>query len=93
MALFDTAPQKYLPPFGDDCANCIVYAIPWGGDADTWRIVDGKPHTIAGQASKDGGTRLWQRSKRLIFHVSYYKSRGELSKEAATAQAKKAQGG
>ena len=33
-ALFDAAPQKYIPQFGGYCANGIVYAIPWGGDAD-----------------------------------------------------------
>jgi YHS domain-containing protein len=53
-ALFDAAPQKYLPQFGGFCANGIVYAIPWGGDADTWRIIDGKLYIFGGQASKDG---------------------------------------
>jgi YHS domain-containing protein len=53
-ALFDAAPQKYLPQFGGFCANGIAYAIPWGGDADTWRIIDGKLYIFGGQASKDG---------------------------------------
>jgi YHS domain-containing protein len=53
-ALFDAAPQKYLPQFGGYCANGIVYAIPWGGDADSWRIVDGKLYIFGGQGSKDG---------------------------------------
>ena len=52
-ALFDQAPQKYLPQFGGFCADGIVYAIPWGGDADTWRIVDGKLYIFGGQGSKD----------------------------------------
>ena len=52
-ALFDAAPQKYLPQYGGFCANGIVYAIPWGGDADTWRIVDGKLYIFGGQGSKD----------------------------------------
>ena len=52
-ALFDAAPQKYLPQYGGYCANGIVYAIPWGGDADTWRIVDGKLYIFGGQGSKD----------------------------------------
>ena len=53
-ALFEAAPQKYLPQYGGYCANGIVYAIPWGGDADTWRIVDGKLYIFGGQGSKDG---------------------------------------
>ncbi len=52
-AAFDQAPQKYLPQFGGYCANGIVYAIPWGGDADTWKIIDGKLYIFGGQGSKD----------------------------------------
>ena len=47
------APAKYLPQFGGYCANGIVYGIPWGGDADTWKIIDGKLYIFGGQASKD----------------------------------------
>ncbi len=52
-ALFDAAPQRYLPQFGGFCANGIAYAIPWGGDADTWRIIDGKLYIFGGQGSLD----------------------------------------
>jgi YHS domain-containing protein len=52
-ALFDQAPDKYLPRFGGYCANGIAYGIPWGGDADTWKIIDGKLYIFGGQASKD----------------------------------------
>jgi len=52
-ALFDAAPQKYLPQFGGYCANGIAYGIPWGGDADTWKIIDGRLYIFGGQASKD----------------------------------------
>jgi len=52
-ALFEQEPEKYLPQFGGYCANGIVYGIPWGGDADTWKIIDGKLYIFGGQASKD----------------------------------------
>ena len=52
-ALFDAAPQKYLPQYGGFCANGIVYGIPWGGDADTWRILDGKLYIFGGAGSRD----------------------------------------
>jgi YHS domain-containing protein len=52
-ALFDAEPKKYLPQFGGFCANGIVYGIPWGGDADTWRIIDGKLYIFGGRASKE----------------------------------------
>jgi hypothetical protein len=52
-ALFDAAPQKYLPQYGGYCANGIVYGIPWGGDADAWRIVDGKLYIFGGAGSRD----------------------------------------
>lgn len=52
-ALFEQAPEKYLPQYGGYCANGIAYGIPWGGDADTWKIIDGKLYIFGGQASKD----------------------------------------
>ena len=53
-ALFDKEPRKYLPEFGGYCANGIAYGIPWGGDADTWSMVNGKLYIFGGQGSKDG---------------------------------------
>ncbi len=53
-ALFDRQPTKYLPEFGGYCANGLVYGIPWGGDADTWKMINGKLYIFGGQASKDG---------------------------------------
>ncbi len=52
-ALFDEAPEKYIPQFGGYCTNGIVYGIPWGGDADTWRIIDGKLYIFGGAGSRD----------------------------------------
>jgi YHS domain-containing protein len=52
-ALFDAHPAKYLPQFGGYCANGIAYGIPWGGDADTWKLIDGKLYIFGGQGSKD----------------------------------------
>ena len=52
-ALFDADPRRYLPQFGGYCTNGIVYAIPWGGDADQWRVIDGKLYIFGGQASRD----------------------------------------
>ena len=53
-ALFDKEPAKYIPQYGGYCANGIVYGIPWGGDADAWRIENGKLYIFGGQGSKDG---------------------------------------
>jgi len=51
-ARFDANPGAYVPQYGGYCANGIVYAIPWGGDADAWRIVDGRLYIFGGAASK-----------------------------------------
>ena len=51
-ALFDASPPKYLPQYGGYCANGMAYGIPWGGDADTWLIVDGKLYINGGAGSK-----------------------------------------
>jgi YHS domain-containing protein len=52
-ALFDGDPKAYLPQYGGFCANGIAYGIPWGGDADSWRIIDGRLYIFGGQGSKD----------------------------------------
>jgi YHS domain-containing protein len=52
-ALFDKEPMKYVPQFGGYCANGMAYGIPWGGDADTWRIFDGKLFIFGGAESRD----------------------------------------
>ncbi len=51
-ALFDANPAKYLPQYGGFCANGMAYGIPWGGDADTWLMVDGKLYINGGAGSK-----------------------------------------
>jgi YHS domain-containing protein len=52
-SLFDTEPTKYIPQYGGYCTNGIAYGIPWGGDADRWKIVDGKLYIFGGQQSYD----------------------------------------
>ena len=52
-ARFDQSPAAFLPQFGGYCADGLVYAIPWGGDADTWKMIDGKLYIFGGQGSKD----------------------------------------
>ena len=51
--LFDADPNKYLPQYGGYCANGLAYAIPWGGDADTFRMEGGKLYIFGGRASKE----------------------------------------
>jgi YHS domain-containing protein len=51
--LFDASPEKYIPQFGGYCTNGIVYGIPWGGDADTWEMIDGKLYIFGGRGSHD----------------------------------------
>jgi YHS domain-containing protein len=52
-ALFDASPDKYLPQYGGYCSNGIVYGIPWGGDADAWKMIDGKLYIFGGKGSMD----------------------------------------
>jgi YHS domain-containing protein len=53
-ALFDRDPKRYLPEYGGYCANGIVYGIPWGGDADSFMMINGKLYMFGGQGSRDG---------------------------------------
>lgn len=51
--LFVKEPARYVPQFGGFCSNGIAYAIPWGGDPDTWKIIDGRLYIFGGQSSKN----------------------------------------
>ena len=51
-ALFDANPKKYQPEYGGYCANGIAYGIHWGGDADTWLMLDGRLFINGGPGSK-----------------------------------------
>ncbi len=70
-ALFDKEPKKYLPEYGGYCANGIIYGIPWGGDADTWKMINGKLYIFGGQGSKDGF--LVDEAKHLQLADKYWK--------------------
>lgn len=50
---FDQSPEKFLPQYGGYCANGIVYGIPWGGNGDTWKMIDGKLYIFGGSGSRD----------------------------------------
>ena len=47
-ALFDKEPAKYQPAYGGYCANGVVYGIPWGGDGDTWAMINGRVFIFGG---------------------------------------------
>jgi hypothetical protein len=70
-ALFDREPTRYLPEFGGYCANGITYGIPWGGDADTWKMIGGKLYIFGGQASKDAFEL--EQKRNLALAESYWK--------------------
>jgi YHS domain-containing protein len=52
-AAFLKEPNRFTPQYGGFCANGIAYGIPWGGDGDTWKIIDGKLYIFGGQSSKN----------------------------------------
>ena len=51
-AMFTKEPAKYAPQYGGFCSNGIVYGIPWGGDPDTWKVIDGKLYIFGGESSR-----------------------------------------
>ncbi len=50
--LFMKNPLKYVPMFGGYCAHSMAYAIPWGGEPDAWKIVDGRLYVFTGEAAR-----------------------------------------
>ena len=51
-ALFVKSPDKYKPLYNGFCANGMVYAIPLGGNHDTYKIIDGRLFMFGGANSK-----------------------------------------
>ena len=51
--LFAQSPAKYTPQYGGYCSNGAVYAIPWGGEPQNFKIVDGRLFIFGGQKSLD----------------------------------------
>ncbi|MGH8705941.1 MAG: YHS domain-containing (seleno)protein [Burkholderiales bacterium] len=50
--LFITAPGRYVPQYGGFCANGLVCAIPLGGEAENFKIIEGKLYMFGGIRSK-----------------------------------------
>lgn len=50
--LFVQSPDKYKPKFNGFCSNGMVYAIPLGGNHDTFRIINGELYMFGGENSK-----------------------------------------
>jgi len=50
--LFLANAAKFAPQFGGWCANGMVYAIPLGGEAENFKIIDGKLYMFGGIRSK-----------------------------------------
>lgn len=69
---FDAEPMKYVPQYGGYCANGTAYGIPWGGDADTWRVIDGKLYIFGGAQSRDAF--LLDPKKNLELAETYWKN-------------------
>ena len=51
-ALFVKSPDRYKPQYNGFCANGAVYAIPLGGNHDTFKIIDGRLYMFGGGNSK-----------------------------------------
>lgn len=51
-AMFDKAPEQFLPQYGGYCANGIMFGIPWGGNATDFKMVNGKLYIFGGQVSQ-----------------------------------------
>ena len=50
--MFTKDPDRYVPQYGGFCANGIVYGIPWGGDPDSWKVINGKLYIFGGESSR-----------------------------------------
>lgn len=68
---FNREPTKYAPQFGGYCTNGIAYGIPWGGDPDTFKIIEGKLYIFGGSTSRD--YFLMDEKRNMEFANKYWK--------------------
>ncbi|MEO8133727.1 MAG: YHS domain-containing (seleno)protein [Betaproteobacteria bacterium] len=45
-------PLKYVPQFGGYCANGMLYAMPWPGVPDAWKIIEGRLYVFADERQR-----------------------------------------
>ena len=53
LAQFRAAPDKFKPQYNGFCSNGMVYAIPLGGNHDTFKIINGRLFMFGGEGSKN----------------------------------------
>ena len=49
---FVASPERFVPQYGGFCANGLVYAIPLGGEPDSFKIIGGKLYLFGGVRSR-----------------------------------------
>ncbi len=71
-ALFMKSPELYKPQYNGFCANGLVYAIPLGGNHDTFKIVNGRLFMFGGGNSK----KYWEMDEKRNLELGdqYWKS-------------------
>ena len=71
-ALFVKNPDNYKPQYNGFCSNGMVYAIPLGGNHDTFKIVDGRLFMFGGENSK----KYWamDQTRNLALGDNYWKT-------------------
>ena len=72
---FRAAPDKFKPQFNGFCSNGLVYAIPLGGNHDTFKIVNGRLFMFGGEGSK----KYWEmdETRHIALGDQYWKSEVE----------------
>ena len=57
---FRLNPDKFKPQYNGFCSNGMVYAIPLGGNHDTFKIVQGRLFMFGGEGSK----KYWEMNEK-----------------------------
>ena len=69
---FQLNPDKFKPQYNGFCSNGLVYAIPLGGNHDTFKIVNGRLFMFGGANSK----KYWEMDEKRNIELgdSYWKT-------------------
>jgi YHS domain-containing protein len=49
---FQKNPLKFVPQFGGFCANSMSYALPYPGDPEAWKIIDGRLYLFGNERQR-----------------------------------------
>lgn len=72
---FKREPERYMPQYGGFCANGAVYAIYYGGEPESYELINGRLFIFGGQRSR--AYFMMDRDRNLKLADAYWQEEGK----------------